>query len=142
LQKKFHSHPHIYLADWLERLTANAKVETVLSSISASSDTVESEGRQMKNCKYSAKKILKNPPVCIATIRICESLSLPFYFVTFSVIGTVLYWQVAISVADPGSGAFLTPGFWMGKKSRSGSGMNIPDHISNSLKTIFWVKNT
>ncbi len=30
---------------------------------------------------------------------------------------------------DPGSGALLTPGSWMGKKSRSGSGMNIPYHI-------------
>ncbi len=28
-------------------------------------------------------------------------------------------------VPDPGSGAFLTPGSGMGKKSRSGSGMNI-----------------
>jgi hypothetical protein len=28
----------------------------------------------------------------------------------------------------------------MGKKSRSGSGMNIPDHISESLETIFGVK--
>jgi hypothetical protein len=28
----------------------------------------------------------------------------------------------------------------MGKKSRSGSGVNIPDHISESLETIFWVK--
>jgi hypothetical protein len=28
----------------------------------------------------------------------------------------------------------------MGKKSGSGSGMNNPDHISESLKTIFWVK--
>jgi hypothetical protein len=28
----------------------------------------------------------------------------------------------------------------MGKKSRSVSGMNIPDHISESLETIFWVK--
>jgi hypothetical protein len=35
------------------------------------------------------------------------------------------------SVADPGSGS------GMGKKS--GSGMNNPDHISESLKTIFWV---
>jgi hypothetical protein len=34
------------------------------------------------------------------------------------------------SVVDPGSGAFLTPG----------SGMNNPDHISESLETIFWVK--
>jgi hypothetical protein len=28
----------------------------------------------------------------------------------------------------------------MGKKSRSGSEMNIPDHISECLETIFWVK--
>jgi hypothetical protein len=37
------------------------------------------------------------------------------------------------NVADPdlGSGAILIPG----------SGMFIPDHISWSLKTIFWVKN-
>jgi hypothetical protein len=36
------------LAEWLERLTANAEVSTVLGSIPASSDTVESQGRQMK----------------------------------------------------------------------------------------------
>jgi hypothetical protein len=28
----------------------------------------------------------------------------------------------------------------MGRKSRSGSGMNTQDHISENLKTIFWVK--
>jgi hypothetical protein len=28
----------------------------------------------------------------------------------------------------------------MGKKSGSGSGMNKPDHISESFETIFWVK--
>jgi hypothetical protein len=28
----------------------------------------------------------------------------------------------------------------MGKKSGSGSGMNNPDHISESLETISWVK--
>jgi hypothetical protein len=28
----------------------------------------------------------------------------------------------------------------MGRKSGSGSGMNSPDHISESLETIFWVK--
>jgi hypothetical protein len=43
------------------------------------------------------------------------------------------------SVADPGFGAFLTPGSGMGTKSRSGSGMNIPDQISESLETIFGV---
>ncbi len=35
------------LAEWFERLIANAKVATVLGSIPASSDTVESEGRQI-----------------------------------------------------------------------------------------------
>jgi hypothetical protein len=28
----------------------------------------------------------------------------------------------------------------MRKKSRSGSGMNIPDHVSDSLETISWIK--
>jgi len=42
------------------------------------------------------------------------------------------------SVADLGSGDFLTPGYgiWDPKKSRSGSGINIPDHISESLVII------
>ena len=54
------------LAEWLdlERLTANAKVATVLGPILASSDTVESEGRQMKQCwikcgKKSPQKIFE-----------------------------------------------------------------------------------
>jgi hypothetical protein len=47
--------------------------------------------------------------------------------------------QILTSVSDPdtGSGAFLTP-----ESRRSGSGMNIADHISESFETIFWVKNT
>jgi hypothetical protein len=46
------------------------------------------------------------------------------------------------SVADPdlGTGAFLTPGSGRGKKSGSGSRTNIPDHISESFETIFWLK--
>ncbi len=49
------------IADWLERLVANAKVTTVLGSIPASSDTVESEGPQMKQCwvKYMKRKSRK-----------------------------------------------------------------------------------
>ncbi len=35
---------------WLELLTANAIVATVLGPFPASSDTVEFEGRQMKQC--------------------------------------------------------------------------------------------
>ncbi len=41
---------------------------------------------------------------------------------------------VTTSSADPGSGAFLTPGSGTGKKS--GSGMNNPDN-SESLKNTF-----
>jgi hypothetical protein len=50
--------------------------------------------------------------------------------------------KVITSVADSAFGAFLTPwsGGGMGKKSRSGSEMNILDHFSESLETIFWVK--
>jgi hypothetical protein len=40
----------IYLAELIERLIASAEVATVLGSIPASSDTVESEERQMKLC--------------------------------------------------------------------------------------------
>ncbi len=44
---------------------------------------------------------------------------------------------------DQGSGTFWTlldPGSGMGKKSRSGYGMNFPDHISKSVETIFALK--
>jgi hypothetical protein len=41
---------------------------------------------------------------------------------------------VYFRVADP------DPGSRMGEKSRSESGMNIPDYISESLETIFWFK--
>ncbi len=48
----------------------------------------------------------------------------------------------SVADPDPGSSAFLTHGSGMGKKSRSGSGINIPNHISESLETIFSFKNT
>ncbi len=44
---------------------------------------------------------------------------------------------VESSDADPGSGAFYTPRSGMGKKSGSGSGINNPNHISQSLKNNF-----
>jgi hypothetical protein len=53
----------------------------------------------------------------------------------------ILISTISVADPDPGSGALLTPGSGMGKKSRSGSGMNILDHISESLETMFWVKN-
>jgi hypothetical protein len=48
----------------------------------------------------------------------------------------------SVANPDPGSGAFLTldQGSGMGKKSGSGSGMNNPDHIFESLETNFWAK--
>ncbi len=47
----------------LEQLPAHAKVATFLYTIPASSDTVESEGRQMTLCRiqYKEKKYIKNP---------------------------------------------------------------------------------
>jgi hypothetical protein len=50
------------------------------------------------------------------------------------------YGTITNQCCGSGSGAFLTPGSGMGKKSGSGSGMNNQDHISESLETIFWVK--
>jgi hypothetical protein len=50
----------------------------------------------------------------------------------------------SVADPDPGSGAILTHGSGMAKNQdldpESGSGLNIPDHISESLETIFWVK--
>ncbi len=45
---------------WLERPTVNAKVATVLGSVPASSDTVESEGQKMKQrCIKDMNKLKK-----------------------------------------------------------------------------------
>ncbi len=46
-------------------------------------------------------------------------------------------YMTSVADPDPGSGGFLNPGSRMGKKSRSGSGMSFPHHISESLETIF-----
>jgi hypothetical protein len=50
----------------------------------------------------------------------------------------------SVADPDPGSGAFLTPGSGIrdGEKFGSGSGMNITDYFSESLETVFRVKNT
>jgi hypothetical protein len=56
-----------------------------------------------------------------------------------------------VSVADPGYGAFLTPGFGIRIRNQRwgknpdpdlGFGMNIPDQFSESLETVFRVINT
>jgi hypothetical protein len=46
----------------------------------------------------------------------------------------------SVADPDPGCGAFFDPRLRDGKKS--GSGINIPNQISKSLATIFWLKNT
>jgi hypothetical protein len=51
------------IAEWLELLTANAEVATALGSIPVSSDTVESEGRQMK--QWRIQYIEKNPNIIV-----------------------------------------------------------------------------
>ncbi len=45
--------------------------------------------------------------------------------------------NINTSVGDQGSGDLLTPGSGIGDVKKSESGMNIPDHISESLETIF-----
>ncbi len=60
----------------IERLAVNAKVATVLASIPASSDIVESKGRQMKQCcvKYMEKRKNKKIPhleACDKKNKIC-----------------------------------------------------------------------
>ncbi len=55
-------------------------------------------------------------------------------------LGHKYFYRLFCSVADPdpGSGAFLTPGSRMGRKSASGSRMNNPNHIFYSLETTFF----
>ncbi len=55
---------------------------------------------------------------------------------------TMLGMQIPVlRIWDLRSGDFLNPGSGMDKKLGFGSGMNNPDHISESLKKIiFWVK--
>jgi hypothetical protein len=63
-------------AEWLERLTANAVVATVLGSIPAFSDTVESEwaaDEAVLNIEHR-KKNPKNSPLKYSYMNLCTSL--------------------------------------------------------------------
>jgi hypothetical protein len=62
------------LAKMLESLTSNAKVALVLGSIPASLDTVESEGRQMKQFWINRLQYL------LATILVCGTLLIACYW--------------------------------------------------------------
>ncbi len=64
--------------------------------------------------------------------RITPVLKFCWYLLTFV--------MLRIPDRDPKLFWPLDLGFGMGKKSGSGSGMNNPDHVSESLVTIFWVK--
>jgi hypothetical protein len=50
----------------------------------------------------------------------------------------------SVADPDPGSSAFLAPGSGIqdAKISRSRSGMNILDHIFESLEKFFWAENS
>jgi hypothetical protein len=70
------------LSEWLECLTANANVATVLGSIAASSDTMESEERQMetvlnevvkKSQKSSVKKRKEKKVTQLSSILDCKN---------------------------------------------------------------------
>ncbi len=60
------------LAEWLERLTASAEVASVLGSFPASSDTYESERRQMKQCWIQYITVQKNIPVKMQIMLKCH----------------------------------------------------------------------
>ncbi len=56
-------------------------------------------------------------------------------------VSTLILWAVLrIRIRDPVPFRSLDPGFGMGKNSGSRSGMNNPNHIYESIETIFWVK--
>ncbi len=52
----------MYLAEWIERIKANADVVTVLRSIPASSDTVDSEGSANLAVLNNVLKTRQKPP--------------------------------------------------------------------------------
>ncbi len=62
MRKILFSYLLVYLSEWLERMTSNADVVTVLFSIPASSDTLESEGSaNLVALNNVLKKPAKNP---------------------------------------------------------------------------------
>jgi hypothetical protein len=48
----------------------------------------------------------------------------------------------SVAYPDPGSSAFFAPWIRDPGSKKSGSGISIPDHISESLETIVGIKNT
>jgi hypothetical protein len=53
--------------------------------------------------------------------------------------------KISVADPDPGSGDFFIPldqDSGMGKSQDPDPGRIFPDHISESLETIFWIKDT
>jgi hypothetical protein len=52
------------------------------------------------------------------------------------------WFLITVVDPDPGSDHFLSPGsgIWKPMGNKTGCGMNILDHVSESLETIFWGK--
>jgi hypothetical protein len=61
-----------------------------------------------------------------------------FWTLTLVAAALITVSEAVLRIRDP----VLDPGWVKNQDPGSGSGMNIPDHISESLETIFWVKNT
>jgi hypothetical protein len=87
--------------------------------------------RQTRRIKFFSSVVKKNISCCCPSkvgtdkdLQSCQNCQMAASFILVS----------RVADPDPGSGAFLTPGSGMGKKSRSGSGMNILDHTSESLE--------
>ncbi len=74
------------LAKCIESMTANAEVATILRSISASSDTVESEGQEMKQCWI--QYIEKNLKIPLLSLRwLNNAVGMHLIQVSFLLIG-------------------------------------------------------
>ncbi len=118
----------------------------------------------VQNSSLSGKKLCQLLPVMEASCQCCV-LSKEFWFraifekpgflrilkrfrsaisfhslekLEIQLIANIVHLRSSVADTDQGCGAYLTPGSGMGKKSGSGSGMNNPDHISESLESIFW----
>jgi hypothetical protein len=72
----------------------------------------------------------------ISPLPVSRPWNLENMFIAISFFYSVRKRTTSVADPNPGSGAFLTPGSGMGRKSASGSGMNNPDNIFWSLETI------
>ncbi len=107
---------------------ANIDVQAY-STVSLNSTTYLIKKNSLFTCSFSVRIREQEYRIRIWTwLRVlCATGMVPCYVPSVAVRDPVPFWP-------------LDPGSRMGKKLRSGSGLNILDHISESLETIFWVK--